>query len=465
LLDPKTLSPETIAVTFAKTSRSPQSFREIASELTEEKSAQFHEKWVVGYGHASVAEHAVLHIAIENVSRLAVESIQSNRLASYTEKSTRYQKWSVDSFFTPPEVEGSTYFEQYQALCRHLFVTYLEGLEVVQKQVASELPRLESDSAWERAVRTSALDVCRYLLPAAALANLGMTANARVLEHAISKMLSSPLTEVQQIGQEVRAVAQVETPTLVKYANPVPYLKKAQLDFVQAACDLPTCKVDASNWMSLLEYDPLAENKVLAAVLFRFGMADYTCCYQSVRELSDDQRQELVQKLLGSMGVFDNPLRELEHAVYRFEIVMDQGAYAEFKRHRMMSLTTQGLGTLHGYAVPSLIQRSGFGKLFCTALERADALYRSLAQWNPSVAAYITPNAFNRRVLVTLNLRQAFHLCALRSAPKAHFAVRRVAQRIAQEIRRVHPTLAAFLRVDGSETWQGIERDYFDKVY
>ena len=74
-------------------------------------------------------------------------------------------------------------------------------------------------------MRTTALDACRYLLPAAALANLGMTANARVLEHAISKMLSSPLAEVQQIGQEVRAAAQVETPTLVKYANPVPYLQ------------------------------------------------------------------------------------------------------------------------------------------------------------------------------------------------------------------------------------------------
>ena len=37
---------------------------------------KFHEKWVVGYGHASVAEHAVLHIAFENVSRLAIESIE-----------------------------------------------------------------------------------------------------------------------------------------------------------------------------------------------------------------------------------------------------------------------------------------------------------------------------------------------------------------------------------------------------
>src|SRR5512139_3716413 len=134
LLDPQRIDPETIAVAFAKTSRSPQTFSTIAAELTAEKSAEFHEKWVVGYGHSSVAEHAVLHIAIENVSRLAVETIESNRLASYTEKSTRYQKWAPDEFFTPPELlqDGQAKLrERYQNTCRQLFETYLETLEPV----------------------------------------------------------------------------------------------------------------------------------------------------------------------------------------------------------------------------------------------------------------------------------------------------------------------------------------------
>jgi len=89
LLDPQKFNSETIAVAFAKTSRSPETFQHIADELTDEKSAKFNEKWVIGYGHSSVAEHATLHIAVENVSRLAVETLQANRLASYTEKSTR----------------------------------------------------------------------------------------------------------------------------------------------------------------------------------------------------------------------------------------------------------------------------------------------------------------------------------------------------------------------------------------
>src|SRR5215471_5838132 len=124
LLSPRALSPETIAVAFAKTSRSPESFRAIAAELSDEKSAQFHEKWVVGYGHASVAEHAVLHIAFENVSRLAIESLESNRLASYTEKSTRYQVWGNDSYYTPRAIAESRYAERYRETVTALFEAY-----------------------------------------------------------------------------------------------------------------------------------------------------------------------------------------------------------------------------------------------------------------------------------------------------------------------------------------------------
>lgn len=67
LLDPQDYAPETIAVAFAKTSRSPETFRQIASELNSEKSAEFHERWVVGYGHSSVCEHAGLHLGVQNV--------------------------------------------------------------------------------------------------------------------------------------------------------------------------------------------------------------------------------------------------------------------------------------------------------------------------------------------------------------------------------------------------------------
>src|SRR6185436_16943418 len=233
LLSPRALSPETIAVAFAKTSRSPESFRDIAAELSEESSAKFHEKWVVGYGHASVAEHAVLHIAFENVSRIAIESIESNRLASYTEKSTRYQKWCQDDFTIPPELNPHPLHAEFVDTVRLLFKAYADSLNPVRTLVFDRFPRRdnESDEGWDRRIRSKYVDVCRFLLPAAALANVGMTANARVIENTIRKMLSHELAEVQQIGAQVKEVSKAETPTLVKYAEAVPYLSETMKDF------------------------------------------------------------------------------------------------------------------------------------------------------------------------------------------------------------------------------------------
>jgi len=242
LLSPRALSPETIAVAFAKTSRSPESFRAIAAELSDEQSAKFHEKWVVGYGHASVAEHAVLHIAFENVSRIAIESIESNRLASYTEKSTRYQKWGQADFTVPPELReaGHPLHDEFVDTVRLLFKAYADSLNPVRTRVFEHFPRRENekDEAWDRRIRSKYVDVCRFLLPAAALANVGMTANARIIESTIRKMLSHELAEVRDIGMQVKEVSKAETPTLVKYADVVPYLVETIKDFESHASQL-----------------------------------------------------------------------------------------------------------------------------------------------------------------------------------------------------------------------------------
>jgi thymidylate synthase ThyX len=63
--------------------------------------------------------------------------------------------------------------------------------------------------------------------------------------------------------------------------------------------------------------------------------------------------------------------------------------------------------------------------------------------------------------MMVLNLRQAFHLCELRSAPNAHFAVRRMAGRMHEMISAVHPLLAGFMRWSDRPAWQSLETDYF----
>lgn len=451
LLSQKKYSPEVIAVAFAKTSRSPQSFQEIADELNDEASAEFHEKWVVGYGHASVAEHAVLHIAIENVSRMAIESIESNRLASYTEKSTRYQKWDSNAFVIPPELDEHPLRDEFERTVKMLFQTYSDSLAPTRALIMDKFPQRDGESAgaWDRRIRSKYVDSCRFLLPGASLANVGVTANARVLESAIRKMLSHPLAEVRQIGEKVKTVAKGATPTLVKYAEPVPYLQQAEKDFISSGERLV-----APALTTLIDFDPDAETKILAAALYRFGEMPYQQAFEHIQSLSSEKRAELAEKLLGSMDKYDTPLRELEYSHYTFDLVMDQGAYFEFKRHRLMSQTPQALTANLGYAIPSLITKAGFQSAYVAAMDAAAETYRKLADFSPQVAAYLVPNGFNRRVLASFNLREAYHFVQLRAAGNAHFSIRRVAREIYAEIEKQHPLLAQYMRLPADVTWQ-----------
>ena len=460
-LSPSQFSAETIAVTFAKTSRSPEAFDVIAAGLNDEKSAQFSEKWIVGYGHSSVAEHAVLHLALENVSRLAIETIEANRLASYTEKSTRYQEWDPKAYVTPPEIQGSPFEAQYKALMDKLFQIYAEALAALRPWGEANTPRRdnESEKAWENRARVKSVDVARFLLPSAAMANVGLTINARALEYAIKKMLSSELEEVRLIGAEVKAVATQELPTLVKYADPIAFLPPLREKARSFANQIDT--VYGTPWCDLRPVEEGAEDKILAAVLYRFGDDSYQVCLDQVLNMPLAEKQDLVDAMFEGMTVFDVPIRELEYADLTFSLIMDQGAYFEFKRHRMMTQTVQDLTTRLGYALPKAITEAGFEARYQEAMNAAAVLFDKLTAWNPHVAAYVVPNAYNRRVLCRANLRELFHFIKLRCAKNAHFSIQRVGWGMLEKVQPYFPFLSEKIQVKGSHTSQELKAEFF----
>jgi thymidylate synthase ThyX len=188
------------------------------------------------------------------------------------------------------------------------------------------------------------------------------------------------------------------------------------------------------------------------------------CLLQTLAYVKSLKKKERATWLIlaQSSWTFDTPLRELEYCNYTFDLVMDQGAYAEFKRHRMMTQTPQRLSTRLGYTIPLLVTEAGFGSKYEAAMEAAIKMYEKF-EFDPDVAQYIVPNGFNRRVLAQFNLREAFAFCQLRTAANAHFSIRRVAQKIYEEMARVHPLLTKYMKLH-DETWQGVEEGYFTKV-
>ena len=458
-LDAHELSEEQIAVAFAMTSRRPEPFDEIAAQVSQEKAADFHERWVLGYGHASVAEHAVAHLAVENVSRLACDALEDNRLASYTEKSSRYQVMPEDYFHVPKELdEHPSLRDQYAAACGGLFQAYFRLIEGCTTHLRTQLPQLqdERDGAYNLRLRRIVTDDCRAVLPAATLTNVGVTANARTLEHAISKLLSSGLQEENELGVEVREQARNITPTLIKYAERNEYLARAaaqlnEMEPVRAETPSGSSPAgrDAGPQARLVNWDPEAEDKLVAALLYGGSHCPYEDLRLAVEELGPEERAGIVSRALEDMGPHDAPPREFEVVDYTFEYLMDYGAYREFKRHRMQSYFPQRATVAHGYRVPSVVRDGGMADVFDEAIGRAEAAFWEVSGFSPLVAQYLVTHAHNRQVLSKLNLRECYHLFKLRTSPMAHASIREPVKQAMRLAAEVHPNLFRHLQLRG----------------
>ena len=143
--DRDNVTPETLSASYARISRDPRDvsvLRQVASAEVD-GARKSNERIIFGFGHHSVAEHAVFNLDIIGLSRLAVEEVQRARLASYTEKSQRYITLEGD-YFTPEEFRGEpierefretvafqnkTYSALYEALKKHLFVKHAETVK------------------------------------------------------------------------------------------------------------------------------------------------------------------------------------------------------------------------------------------------------------------------------------------------------------------------------------------------
>jgi hypothetical protein len=284
--------------------------------------------------------------------------------------------------------------------------------------------------------------------------------NARTLEYAICKMLSSPLAEVREIGEQLREVGQHEAPTLIKYADCNDYLVGVRDKIRQL--HWPEKGGDRVNDFEMIDWDKDGQEKVLAAILFRFDPGNgIKAAIDHVKSLSTNEQERLAKRIMADRKRFDQPLREFEYARMTFEVIMDQGAYFEFKRHRMMTQTVGPLTTELGYAIPAAIEKAGCLDTYQYAMQKSAEIYREIASWNTDAASYIVPNGFNRRVLFTLNLREAFHLCRLRAAHNAHFSIRRVALRMAERISQIYPLFASYLDIPRDQTSQEISETNF----
>ena len=267
------LPEEVIAVIFAYVSRSPRSFRENLLRLLEdpelalldapaapaapgqqepggayafaaEKARQFHEKWVVGYGHASVAELAKAAVGIERISRLASARLETaNPWLSFIEYSQRYQMPRRGAYVVPPELAAAgdrALLERFHQVQDATYEAYLELFEgLVRHLERTEPPRAgEGERARRSRLEKMAFEDARYALTLAVHTNLGMVGNGRALRDMIVHLLSDPYEETTRLALAIREEVTKVLPTLVRYAEPNAYRMEAERALAEGIADV-----------------------------------------------------------------------------------------------------------------------------------------------------------------------------------------------------------------------------------
>ena len=457
-------TPEQIAVAIAKCSRSSTPFDQNIDDVSTEKAAEFHEKWVVGYGHSSVAEHAVSSVAFQNIPQPVIKILEDSRLASFTEKSSRYQIFTRDRVAIPETLQNSIFAKEVNELFDELYRLYDECYILLKPIMQKRAPQNISEGAKKAIIKAMICDRTRYLLPAAALGSLGMTTNARVWEHVIIKLLSSADPLAQKIGQELKTVLKGQEyldkeqalenfplPTLLKYAEYNPYISETPQklsNLIQEKIKKIPEKEYQNNLVKIIFDDISAEDKIASNLLAKYGQLDIQKALQIIKK-DPDLAKNLIHQALKNRGEHDAPLREFEHANFQHEIIIDYGAWRDIQRHRLCTQSNQPLGTDLGYEIPPEIKEINKYQEFQYILEKAKDLHKKIFAYGlKAEAEYVVPMAFRRRVIISWNLRELFHFIELRSSKKGHPSYRHIAQEVWKTINRTHPFLASYIRVD-----------------
>src|SRR6266581_1895869 len=262
------------------------------------RAEEFYERVLVGYGDDSVAELAGGHVAVERVSTLAAKALEDSRIGiSPLEKSTRYVRFDRRGrdgrFLYHRGLELA--HPDYEPAADGLFETYSALVEPVTQAIRERFPieEGETDRAWKAATRAKALDMLRGLLPAGTLTNLGLFGNGRAFEYLITKLAAHDLLECRVLASALHRELSLVIPSFVRralderYGAPAAKRLANIRNRIKALTPSPLARAISGRGqrvlpgpgpqgrggemepsVRLIEFDPDAEKKVVAATVF-----------------------------------------------------------------------------------------------------------------------------------------------------------------------------------------------------
>ena len=443
---------------FARYSRSAKSLRRLfldeflddaarpaaAASIGTARADQLYERVLSEYGDDSVAQLGGVHLACESASNLLTKVLEWGRLMAYLEQSTRYVPYSDRPggrfrYHVPAELDGLPLQGRYVEIMDRAFETYARWIEPMRAYWTRRFPPPtgEGDGAYRMTIRAKALDSLRGLLPAATRSNVGIFGTAQAYEALLLRMRAHPLREIRDYAALMLVELRKVIPAfLTRLERPerggvwARYLEETR-DHTRAVAArlLEGVEPEPRAEVTLTDFDPEGEVKVVAAALYAASALPDDQLLAIARKLDDEARGQVLAAYVGKReNRRHRPGRAFERTAYRFDVLTDYGAFRDLQRHRLLTLEWQPLTTRHGHVTPDELAEAGALADWTRVMEESAALHGALAASVPVAASYAVAMAYRVRFYMELNAREAMHMLELRTAPQGHPAYRRVCQ-------------------------------------
>ena len=507
-----------IGAVMARYSRAETGLREtLLREFIKEdklkvgKAHKLIERVLIAYGDDSVGELEGAHLSFENISMLATKAIEHRRIGgSPIEQSTRYVRYDFKDpekgyhYHVPGDLPSDQLrtvycqtmdriFENYAVMWSKL-MPYLERRKPMTEAVYdlpgkgrtyAEMGTSKQQSVFERTykndLKTKACDILRAFLPLATKANVGLFGNGRFFQHLISKMLSAPLVEVNDLGQNAFEELTKIIPHYVKRARRLEYLEQtsnAMRTLVEHHfADLSAASVKAIDliepdytWQAqrLQELGPVtaetlatvqqeqSHDDFMAALVYSFCRAPFQAIRKRLRSLPLGVRDEIFETYYGDReNRRDRPERGIEHGYpYTFDITTEWAVYKDLMRHRMATIQIQPMAPDLGFEMPPELEEAGAGTIAQETAALSEDLFATLSQKHPVSKEYAIMQGHKVRWLIGINDRALMHMLELRTAPQGHPNYRKTCQQMHEAMGQVYPQRAGQLKfVNHEETY------------
>ncbi len=422
--DGSLLQPAVQATVLAKYSRSPLSARELVRDLTEEEADKFQEKWVIAYSHNSVAELATIPVCFEGVSIVASKFIESWQRGGYSEKSTRYQVFSRESFVTPP---GAS--ETMKAFAARFYDAYERLMPKVTRHVAKIVG--DDPENPKKTTQARAFDNVRYLLPAGTGTNVAAVLNLLDVRRMVCAMKGHTNPEFRDLGSKLEAAATELAPALVKHTEPDGFEPR-----IRSLGNLPD-GFDPSNpspYVRLhrphLMPSPAMEQAAFESLVVDLYGMDWGAFCEHM-----DQRPK-----------FSEVPTVFKSVKVAFELMQDYGAFRDLQRHRRCEQFVEPLRPHYGYVVPEDIAGTDLETEYRAVMDSLSAYEDESVVHDEDLLQYEVPLGYLHRSLFQMDLRELYYITELRTKPQGHISYRRTAWDMNEAVRDRLPELMKWSR-------------------